>query len=503
MIICNLKIKDMQNFKIIIASLIGIGLFSQTKAQNADDAFRYSLTGITGTARYSSMGGAFGALGGDASVASFNPAGLAIYKRSELTITPSFYYQNMRSNFKNQAADDVKYNFNIGNFAYIGSINHGNNTEEGWINSTFGISYNRTNNFHSNISIEGKNGQSSLLDVWYNQAIANGGQNPSQLDAFGAGLAWQTYLLDTIPSDTINNTPWYYYSQINTPNDGITQRKRIMTSGGMGETAISYAGNYSNKIYIGATIGFPHINYSYNSTHEEETAKGDSASILKSFNYIENVRTRGNGFNFKIGLIYRINDYVRIGGALHTPSFYTMRDTWSSSVNAYYKDGTTFNVNSPNGSFDYTLNTPMRAIGSIAFIIAKKGIISADYEFVDYSSMRLSSTSYKYFNENGDIQKSYTGAGILRLGGELRADPFTIRAGYANWANAYQNNINNSSRNDFSIGLGIREKEYYFDFAYVLSTTSSMYYMYDPALISATKLTSSSNHIMVTVGFRY
>lgn len=478
-------------------------LKSRLQAQNADDAFRYSLTGITGTSRFTSMGGAFGALGGDASVASYNPAGLGIYRRSELTFTPSFFYQSVTSNFKNQIAEDFKYNFNIGNFGYIGKIDHYNNTGEGWISSAFAITYNRINNFHSNVLIEGKNSQSSLLDVWYNQAaVINGKQNPANLDPFGAGLAWETYLLDTIPGDSLR--PWEYYSQINSPNLGNLQRKAMNMTGNMAETAISYAGNYSNKLYIGATIGFPSVRFRYNSIHTEEVSPQDTNSVLKSFNYREDLTTRGSGFNFKVGVIYRLNDFVRLGGALHTPTFFSLTDSWSTRISANYINGTTLQYDSPLGSFNYSLNTPMRAIGSVAFVIAQKGLISADYEFIDYSNMRLRSNTYKFFAENEDIRNSFDAGGILRIGAEYRAEPFAIRAGYANWANAYRPNIaNNSSRNDFSFGLGIREREYYIDFAYLITLSNSQYYIYDPALVTAAKLTTINNHFMVTLGFRY
>ncbi|MFN4234764.1 MAG: OmpP1/FadL family transporter [Bacteroidia bacterium] len=491
--------------KIILGLCLLPALSGRMQAQNADDAFRYSFTGITGTTRYTSMGGAFGALGGDASVASYNPAGIGVYRRSEITFTPSFFYQNVTSNFKNQVAEDFKYNFNIGNFGYIGKIDHYNTTGEGWISSSFGITYNRINNFHSNVLIEGKNSQSSLLDVWYNQAaVINGKQNPSNLDPFGAGLAWETYLLDTIPTDTVNNLPWEYYSQISSPNMGNLQRKAMNMTGSMAETAISYAGNYSNKLFIGASIGFPTIRFRYNSIHTEEVNPQDTNSILKSFNYREDLYTRGNGFNFKVGVIYRLNDYVRLGGALHTPTFYSLSDSWSSRISANYINGATLQYDSPNGSFNYSLNTPMRAIGSLAFVIAQKGLISADYEFVDYSNMRLRSNTYKFFDENDDIRRSYSAAGILRVGAEYRAEPFALRVGYANWANAYRPNVaNNSSRNDFSFGLGIREKEYYIDFAYLISISNSSYYIYDPGLVSATKLNTTNNHFMVTIGFRY
>ena len=91
-------------------------------AQNEVDALRYSQQTFGGTARYNAMGGAFGALGGDFSALSSNPAGMAIYRRSEISFSPSFFYQNITSNFKNNSFDDYKTKVNFGNagvvFAY-------------------------------------------------------------------------------------------------------------------------------------------------------------------------------------------------------------------------------------------------------------------------------------------------------------------------------------------------------------------------------------------------
>jgi hypothetical protein len=44
------------------------------------------------------MAGAFGSLGGDFASVSQNPAGLGVYRSSEFTITPEYYYGNISSN---------------------------------------------------------------------------------------------------------------------------------------------------------------------------------------------------------------------------------------------------------------------------------------------------------------------------------------------------------------------------------------------------------------------
>lgn len=487
-----------------LAFIIAMGVYvPSTIGQNAEDALRYSQTSVTGTARFSSMGGAFGALGGDFSSLSTNPAGLAVFRKAELTFTPSFFNQKTTAEYNGTSRDDVKYNFNLGNIGLVATKLKNDGNANGWVSTAFAFGHNRINNFHSNISIEGENATSSLLDVYLNQA--NTGLAPADLDLFGAFLAFQTYLIDTIPGQSSA-----YFSQIPMNSDKL-QRKSISTTGAMGETVFSFAGNYNNKLYLGAALGFDYIKYSQNAIHEEIVTDVDSSVVLKSFRLDENLYTRGNGFNLKIGMIYRVTDWVRIGAAVHTPTFYNLSDSWSSSMRAEFKDSALYNHQynpeytnaSPNGSYDYTITTPMKAIGSVAFVIGKMGIVSADYEFIDYSAARLRASDFNYFNENNDIQNNYMATGNIKIGTEWRFDPFSVRGGYALYGNPYKNNINDGGRSSYSIGFGIKEAEYYIDLAYVLSQSSSKYYLYDPAIVNPAKVNTNSNSILLTFGFRY
>ena len=60
-------------------------------SQEMLDAYKYSSNDLNGTARSLGMGGAFGALGGDISAMSNNPAGLAVYRSSEVVTTLSIF----------------------------------------------------------------------------------------------------------------------------------------------------------------------------------------------------------------------------------------------------------------------------------------------------------------------------------------------------------------------------------------------------------------------------
>ena len=142
--------------KLIFAFGIGCIWNISVSAQNDIDAMRYSQITFGGTARFASMAGSMGALGGDISTLSFNPAGIAIYRKGELSITPSVFSQSTSSTFNGTNASDRKLNFNFGNIGLVTTINlTGKNNTTGWESINFGFGYNRKNNFHNRISIKG------------------------------------------------------------------------------------------------------------------------------------------------------------------------------------------------------------------------------------------------------------------------------------------------------------------------------------------------------------
>jgi len=86
--------------------------FTGAIAQNVDDALRYSQIFYTGTARFMSMSGAFTALGGDLSTLSQNPAGIGVFRSSELSLSPQLFHSKTSASF-NGTTDDYLYNFNL------------------------------------------------------------------------------------------------------------------------------------------------------------------------------------------------------------------------------------------------------------------------------------------------------------------------------------------------------------------------------------------------------
>lgn len=482
-------------FATFIVSILAVALF----AQNENDALRYSLINYGGTARFSGLSGAYGAVGADFSSLSQNPAGIGLYRKSEFTITPLLDNNTTQSFYLNTSNSDFRNTLYIGNIGYVMAIpiNEKNGSHLKMVQ--FGFGMNRTAMFNNRAIINGQNNNNSLITQYLDNADASG-SNPSNLDNFGSGLAYDTQLifLDS-------NNVW----QADLPGGGLAQNKTIETRGGMTETVLSAGTNFDNKLFLGVTFGFPHINYHEESTYTEKD-NNDLSPYLKSFERTEYLNTKGTGFNFKFGFIYKPVEFIRIGGAFHTPTAYNyMNDSYGSSMTAYYdmpplNDNTTrFESSSPNGNYDYKISTPMRAMGSLAFIIGQYGMVSADYEYIDYSTARLRASDYSFIDENNTIRSAYTAANNLRFGTEWKAGIYAIRGGYSIYGSPYkgENMSGLGSRTGFSLGFGIHEKSYFVDFAYNHFQSKDNYYIYGYAPVADN--TYSSNAYSFTLGFRF
>ena len=96
----------MKRFLTIMAVALILPFLSS--AQDLADALRYSWFQVNGTARAGAMGNAFGALGGDFTSVSINPAGIGLYRSGELALTPGFGQTQVNSTYWGQTMPDSK-----------------------------------------------------------------------------------------------------------------------------------------------------------------------------------------------------------------------------------------------------------------------------------------------------------------------------------------------------------------------------------------------------------
>lgn len=512
---------DFMKFKNIIL-LTGMLLpVSSVFAQYAEDALRFSQSEYGATSRFRALGGAQTALGGDLSSLAANPAGLGLLTKSELSFTPDISNSNVKSNYLGNSMSIQKDRAGINQLgiAFYNPAKRYNTDEakKGWISYNFGIAYNKTNNFNATTEYGGINPRSSFGDYMSNLAT-----DPND-DLATAGYDQHLVELDA-PSQS-----YFPITDINN-----NQQNTDFRTGSQSEVNFSLGANYSNQFYIGGSIGLSSINFNADREFIESGQTLDQAGIDEAglsvydetvpyldadyrLSYRSNQETRGTGVNAKIGMIYRASPNVRLGLNFVTPTWYSINDTYSEGLATRFGQSNgqieNFNTNDEFSDLNYSLRTPYKVNGGIAFIAGNLGLLSADVEYVDYASMHFSSSDDRQTtnNMNQDIRDLYQSALNFRVGGEIKLNPVMLRAGFNSVGNPYQNA--DFSSNTISAGLGYRVNNFSFDLTLSSLTTkysTSPYFISDDyRYYSSTgsgepaSITNTRNNVFATVGLRF
>ncbi|MCG6189297.1 OmpP1/FadL family transporter [Maribellus maritimus] len=480
-------------------------------AQDLADALRYSNFQVQGTARSGGMGNAFGALGGDFTSVSINPAGLGVYRSGELALTPTFGQTSVETSYLGTSMSDEKFKFSFNNISYVTAIPTSNRSESGIISINVGIGYNRLKDFNSNAIAVGHNAQSSILDNFASNA------NQGNWSDYYEELASNTDLL------LKDENTGVYWHDIEEGGYGQSQQKSITRQGSIDEYTLGVGLNFNHKLYLGASVGITDIYYKENSTLIEWDDNND-IDYFNELQFDSKLRTTGNGYNVKLGIIFKPTNQIRLGASVHTPTFYNLHDVFDTKMSSSitYDDGSTVPYSAiPDylQEYDYDLETPLRATLSAAFVVAKKGLLSIDYEYVDYgsASLRRGGDGYDYVAENQEITEAYRAVGNLRLGGEYRlTNAFSLRAGYELYPSAYNDEAFGASQpnadsklNIYSAGLGYRNGGFYFDMAYRYYDMLAYDMLYpapvtsnyaDPAMA---EFNTVKNRLLFTFGFKF
>ncbi len=484
--------------------IISLIFNNKINAQGSGDALRMSNNIYQGTARLQSMGGAFGALGGDFGSLSLNPGGLGIYQSNEFAFTPAVTYTNTESSYLDNKSDDFRYSLNLGNISYVTSFSKKDEIK----NLNFGVGYNRLNDFTNRTFISTNAANGSLLDefVYY----SNAGQGSS----FYEDQAWLTDVL--FIEDTLTNNYSNDFMFFGDENYGQELNKSIETSGRIGEWVFAIAMNYSHKLYLGASLNIQSFKYNKNTSHTEITDpqifeghyEPDSFNLdfpyFKSFTFQESLKSYGTGINLKIGGIFKPVNFLRIGATLHTPTSYSVTNEFSTKMTSEFYQGEPLSLQSESdiGEYNYNVITPARSILSLGIVYKKIGLLSVDYEYINFSSMRLRSDDDNFMDVNESIKKTYDETHNIRVGAEIRYDIFSFRAGGAYYDNPFKNeNINDYNYMLYTGGIGIRFENTYIDFAYVLSQKK---YNHIPYLGSEfADINENKHRFVTTVGFHF
>ncbi len=558
--------------KLLLSFSLVVASNALLQAQSAIDAFRFSAPDMKGTARFMSMGGAFGAVGGDLSTLSQNPAGIGIYRSHELGFTLNLDCQSATSDAEGFKSSVNQTKFLLNNIGGVATLRLNSATIP---NLNFGFTYNKAASFNrryrgsfqslSNSMSNYMAGIANSEGVTVGDVVTTSSFNPYNPNDGGYQAPWLTILgFDSYlitPTGNVDAPDWKGLW-----GSGTTGRAAfdVEEKGHVDEYNISIGGNISNLVYWGMDFGIIDLDYSLNSIWGEslnnafvdDNNQGFARSSA-NWNLRNLYHASGNGFNYKLGVIVKPIQELRFGFAFHTPTWYSIDETYYASTNYAYDPSLTHirgtgaqtNRGVP-GSYSYNFRTPWKLIASVAGVIGSKFIISADYEWAAYNKMKFSEQSNNdYFYDgpyyapasmatralpyydpyeltNKDINSYYQTTHTIRIGAEYRITPqFSVRAGYSHVMspvrlNAKENKMEiytsgtnpsytfNNSTDYITAGLGYKIKKFYIDLAYVYKHLSSDFHAYSPDPLSdisspEAKLSLNDSQIVLSAGIRF
>lgn len=496
--------------KILFLFITGLTV-SASYSQEVSDALRYAQDNLTGTARFRAMSGAFGAVGGDLSSLSVNPAGSAIFNTNQVGV--SFSNQNIKNNsnyFGTQTSEkENSFTLNQAGGVFVFKDKNPNN---GWNKIAIGATFENTNNFSNNIFSAGTNPTNSIDG--YFLAYANGLplQDIDGLDYkdlfYNEQQAYMGYWGHVI--DPVTNTPNNTQYISNVPEGGnYYQENEVYTRGYNSKVGFNIATSYRDRLYFGANLNVHVTDYRRTSSFYE-----DNENPLQPFETISNLRfnnelyTYGNGFSFQLGAIGKVTEAFRLGLAYESNTWYELYDETSQSIyTTRQADGgqpinANVNPNIVNVYESYTLQTPDKWTLSAAYIFGKRGLLSIDYAIKNYGNTKFKPTNDDGFRGvNADISNNLTSAGELRVGAEYKIKQLSLRGGYRFEGSPYKNGTTIGDLTSYSGGLGYNFGATKIDVAYSYLERKSNQGFFATGFTDGANISSKLNNVTLTLLF--
>ena len=414
---------------------LGAMYYAQDASVIKNTAEVYSGSNFGGTAKFNSMAGSMGALGGDLSAITVNPAGTGVFITGDVSATLAVQGNKNNSNLFGKSFESSYNNTNLGQVGGVVSFETNSNSPWQFVNLAFNYS---TKNLEDYVQTPGN---SSIKEA-------------VQYDSGGT---------------TVNDFLVY--------NGHAYDR-----TGTASNLNVSLGGNYENKIYVGAGLNFKTAELEQSDFFQLQLQNlGEYANYHKQYTPY---RESSNGFSASVGIIGKINNNIRLGAAIESPTFWNLTRTYTeygqNSSDAWVSD-----------IFDETrrLTTPMKLTLSGALVASKNFAVNIDYTLgVTKPKYKVEGSAEQQLNDY--FSSDYKNTSDFRIGAEYRMAGFRLRGGYGIEANPFDassfksfNSGGTSENRSFSSlyigkrqtlagGLGYDFKSFYID-AGIQSITST------------------------------
>ena len=443
---------------LVILILIGLKSFAQNQpnSSNVDilefsrDQYNLNSYDMMGTSRTLGLSGAQSVIGADPGSLYHNPASGGLFRKSVVSITPSFGSVGNELTFQNTSSVQKSPYGILNNVALIFATTDDSKTK-GFKNYTLGVTFNRVATYFENGSVSATNDRHSYTNYLGERTTEIELENPSKLTSKAIvtptsfnEIAWKSALIDFNPTDST------YFGIVR--NGGVQQTITYEKTGFLNSWNFNASTNYEDFLYIG--LGLDANQYQYNSAFElAEEDIYDSIANFNRFVLLKNYSSSGTGLGFNLGVIAKPVSFWRIGAAFKSGINYevfSIEDFKLEEINL--QDSAISDVN--NKSYELLgeeqVNIRKQAssitIGNY-FQVKKYGFLTFDFNYKMASS----------------IDSSFNNVLRFAIGGEYRKGIIRARSGFGFSNHITQNDVTNTF---WSLGAGVYKGPYFFDFAF-------------------------------------
>ena len=506
--------------------LLALG-FTATIAQSQEisDALLYSQNNLNGTARFRAMSGAFGALGGDLSAINVNPAGAAVFTKSQVSFTLGSYNIDNKSEYFGTSSKTKNNSFDLNQAGTIFVFD--NKKDSNWKKVSLGVNYENANNFDNRLFSAGTNPNNSIDNYFLSYANTgnNGapvpqkyvntdpGETISQLYSYlgnnlpygfaaqQALLGYQGFIIDPINPNNPNST----FSTLVPAGGNYYQENSVISKGYNGKLSFNTATSYKDKLFIGLNLNshFTDLQKTSRFYEENNTPLTNNYTVSK-VQFDNTLNTYGTGFSFQLGAIAKLTNEVRVGLAYESSTWYRLNDELSQKLIVVSGATTgnditdTVDPRIVNVYEAYKLQTPSKLTGSFAYIFGKSGLISIDYALKDYSKTKIKSG---YDGLNNELNTLLGTTGELRIGAEYRINALSLRGGYRYEQSPYKNGVTIGDLTGYSTGLGYNFGSTKVDLAYSYAKRNAQQGFFGQGFSDGANIASINNNVSLSLLF--
>lgn len=505
---------------------------------------------LNGTARYVGMGGAMEALGADISTIGTNPAGLGLFRHSNLSVSGGLLMQSNGKEFTNGNKTNAS-------FDQIGGVYSTRTGTKSFLN--FGFNYHKGKNFDyilnaaNSLNGSSQNKQSFIKGLVGSES--NGGFYVDRDPKTNANVGYSD-LNKKSNAYTFSQIDYLYWNTLiptNNPtkpydydggNDYTFNRAH---NGYIGNYDFSISGNLNDRVYLGVTFGIKDVHYNAYSEYSENLVSGARASVA------DNRSITGSGFDVTAGVIVRPieSSPFRIGAYVKTPTWYDLTTSNTTSLIDYRNYGAANNSKYVNNSYDFKIWTPWKFGFSLGHTIGSSLALGATYEYEDYSRIntRINDGGYidywtgSYYDSsiadtqmNNHTREVLKAVSTLKLGVEYKPTTnLALRAGYNYVSPMYVSDgqkdpglsslgtsyasetdyTNWKATNRFTLGVGYQIDKFNIDLAYQYSSQAGDFYPFSNVknininsttynnIATGTKVKNDKSQLLLTLGYRF